>query len=92
MTAYDLDNFARRRIEDALADGMPATWLRRAEMFEWAKPRPGEYFGQATQLELRRRWRELDEIARACRSRAQLCDPDEFVAELTAVLDDEVAS
>jgi hypothetical protein len=89
--ATDLDNFARRAIFDAITQGLAATSIRRAEAFEAAMPRAGEYQGRATGEQLRRRWYECREIARAFRARAELCDSAEFIDELDIVLDEEAS-
>lgn len=69
----DLEHFRRRVIQDALADGEAGYWLRRAATFEWARPRPGDYQGQATDEEYAALDRELAETAEACRARARAC-------------------
>ena len=70
-------------IAEALRAGEATYWTRRAEALEGARPRPEDFHGRATREELSRRWRELTEAARACRSRAALCAaPD--VADLAA--------
>ena len=65
-----LDHFQHRVVQDALADATSLYWERRAAMFEWARPRPGDYTGQATPADIARRDRELAEAAAACRARA----------------------
>lgn len=67
-----VENFRRRVLQDALLEAEAAYWLRRAEAFEAARPRPGEYVGQATPLELAARDDRLVTTALACRRRAQL--------------------
>ena len=78
-----------RVLQDALAEATAAYWLRRAEQLERAKPRPGEFHGQMTRAELRAKWRELDEIVRACRNRAtiaHLTGESESAGEVEAAL------
>jgi len=75
----------RRVVQEALNDALACTWRRRADLLEWARPRPGEYAGQATAAELAARDRRLAAQAQACRNKATLLD--------LRILDDfEVAS
>lgn len=71
-----LSHFQRRVLVDAMLDGWEATWERAARRYEAARPRPGDFHGNATPEELRARWRELTEIAAACRARAQVAPLD----------------
>lgn len=52
-------------------------WLRRAGEFEAAKPRLGDFHGQATREELSAAWQRCHSIAQACRERALLCERGE---------------
>lgn len=61
-----------RVLTDCLNEATRAYWLRRAEQFEAARPRPGDFHGQSTLEDRRRRWRELTAIANACRARAEV--------------------
>ncbi len=71
VLAEHVEHFRRRVVQDALSEATSAYWCRRAEMFENARHRPGaDYPGLATIDELRVAWRELTEIAQACRNRA----------------------
>ncbi|GAB6983519.1 hypothetical protein [Nocardioides pyridinolyticus] len=65
-----IDHFRQRVLQDALTEATATYWLRRAEQFEAAKPRPGDFHGLLTPAELSAKWSELDSIARACRVRA----------------------
>lgn len=67
-----VEHFRRRVLQDALAEATAAYWLRRVEMFEWAKPRLNDYPGRATRQDLGAAWRRCDEIARGCRGRARV--------------------
>jgi hypothetical protein len=87
----DPDAFARRLIVDAFAEGMAATWTRRAQSFEDAAPKVGDYRGRATPEQLRRRWYECMKIAAACRCKAELADPFECIALLAEILAEDVA-
>lgn len=91
MNAADLadhvDHFRYRVLQDALNEATRSYWLRRAETFEQAKPRLGEFHGQATKAELSARWRSLDEMAKACRNRAALAlIQDEYPDDVRAAL------
>lgn len=86
MRRRDLDvhveHFRARVLQDALNEATASYWLRRAEAFEAARPRIGDFHGQATPEHLRAKWDELTEIATACRNRAAVAlwhediDPD----------------
>lgn len=65
-----VDHFRRRVLADALQEATAAYWERRAEVFEAARPRRGDYFGNATRDDLRAQDERLAAMARACRSRA----------------------
>lgn len=67
-----IDHFQHRVIQDALADATPAYWLRRAETFEWAKSKPGDYHGLSTPADRAERDRRLQVTADACRARARV--------------------
>lgn len=84
-----------RIVQDALIGATATYWRARADRFDAARPRPGDYFGQ--------RWGRLDHIpndprlleldrllaakAEACRMRASICD----VTEIDPTLVDEIA-
>lgn len=89
----DLDHFTRRLLQDALNEARRSWWLKRAEDFERAKPRPGDFNGRATIEQLRARWRWCHATAQACRNKAALIamTADEFQAEVDALLDGEAA-
>ena len=72
VTGDYLEHFQRRVLQDAIASAHAAQLIRRAEQFEAARPRPGDFHGRATREELSRRWRELTEIAAALRAKAQV--------------------
>lgn len=79
------NHFQRRVIQDALTDGWAATWERRARAFEDARPRLGDFTGGLDLEKRRAKYRELTEIAKACRAKAQLA-PLDFETDLDAVL------
>ncbi|WP_028701977.1 hypothetical protein [Acidipropionibacterium jensenii] len=62
---------ALRLLQDALTDGDVHYWQRRAQQFEDARRKPGEYVGKTTQAEREARDRDLAETALACRAKAQ---------------------
>ena len=68
----DLDHFRARVLQDALTEGLAATWTRRAAMFEWAAPRPGDFTGRATAEELTAARVRCLTTAAACRRHAAL--------------------
>lgn len=76
-----IDHFQRRIIQDALADGTALYWLRRADTFEDARPRPGEFHGQATTAELNEADARCAAMARACRARAAACSVQDWRPE-----------
>lgn len=65
---------AARVIEDALTSVTPDFWRRRAEVFEWARPRPGDFIGRAAEAELAARDARLAGMAEACRRHAELVE------------------
>jgi hypothetical protein len=67
-----VDHFQRRVMEDAINEASAIYWSKRAETFEAARPRPGDFTGRASHVDLAARDRELSEVATACRNRAQL--------------------
>jgi hypothetical protein len=78
----ELDPFTWGVLTDAYNTGHRLWWLKRARDFENAKPLPGEYHGNATPVELSARWRWCDEIARACRAKAEMVGADEEIAAI----------
>ncbi len=67
-----VEHFQARVCREAIREAEAATWERRAAMLEWARPRPGDWHGQATREELRARYDRLTEQAQACRNRARV--------------------
>lgn len=57
-------------ISDVLREGEAIYWLRRAQQFEDAKPRQGDFHGLATREELSAAWQRCNGLAEACRARA----------------------
>ena len=70
MNDADLLHFGTRILRDAMNEATAAYWERRAQMFEWARPRPGDRLG----ADGRRGAAEIDArcsaMARACRAKA----------------------
>lgn len=67
-----VSQFAVRMFEDAIADALPCIWDKRAEDLENARPKPGDFHGQATREDLAERYARLTEQADACREHAEL--------------------
>lgn len=65
-----VDHFRTRVLQDAFAEAEAAYWRRRAEAFENAAPRAGDFAGAATEAELDEQARRCTEAAVACRGRA----------------------
>jgi hypothetical protein len=82
----DVEHFRERVLQDALTEATRSYWLQRAETFEAAKPRLGEYHGAATNKDLRDAWRRCDRIARACRARAEVSLLDDLGPEIRDAL------
>ncbi|MHA6511317.1 hypothetical protein [Tessaracoccus sp. Z1128] len=68
----ELTRPAVRSVQEAITYAQPCTWTRRAEQLENARPRPGEFHGQATREDLAERYARLTEQAAACREHAEL--------------------
>lgn len=71
-----VDHFQRRVLRQAIYDATAAYWRARAEVFEAARPRPDDYRGRATELDLREADRRCREAAQACLARAQAAPLD----------------
>lgn len=67
-----VDHFRYRVLQDCLAEATAAYWNRRAESFERAIPRPGDFVGSATPEDVEARRMRLAGMALACRQRAAL--------------------
>lgn len=70
--AERLTRFAARVILDALAEGSADYWRRRAEAFDAARPRLGDFTGRATADDLLALDARMIARARACRAAAEL--------------------
>ncbi len=90
-----VEAFQRRAVQDAFAEASQANWTGRRQTFLDARPRGGDFHGQATRGALRARYDRLSEMAAACRAAADVAllqDDDErcnaIAADLEAVLDE----
>lgn len=74
MTLTDLEDytehFRKRVLQDALTEATAAYWRRRAETFEAALPRPGDFTGNATPEQVEAQRMRLAATILACRQRA----------------------
>ena len=61
-------------VADVWRSGEGMFWRRRAAAFEWAKPRPDDFHGQATREDLSAAWRRCHDVAEACRLRATVAE------------------
>jgi hypothetical protein len=68
----DFDHFRARILQDALTEATAQYWIHRAYQLQQAAPGPDEFHGNATAEELRQRWTECMDTARACLSHADL--------------------
>lgn len=85
----------------AAADALKEAWLGaasiywedRARQLEAARPRPGDFTGQATPEDLAERWRRLTGAAAACRARASGVDgwAGRVLAETALALQEDAA-
>jgi hypothetical protein len=75
----DLELMQLEAAVDATRRATPATWERRAELWDWATPRPDDFNGRATAVDLADRTRRCQARAAACRRHAALLrsHPDE---------------
>ena len=74
LARVDLEAIPLRAAQDALSSALACTWRRKAELFEFARPRPGDFNGNATAAELAERDRLLAAQAKACRNKATLLE------------------
>lgn len=65
-------HMAERFVADLITDALPSTWLRRADMFEWARPKPTDWPGHATADQLAEADRRNAVQAAQCRLHAAL--------------------
>lgn len=87
MLQIDIEHFRARVLMDCLLQATSEYWLRRAEDFEAALPRPGDYPGQATPEERTQRMARNAQTAINCRRHAALlAEQTEIAAEVHAAL------
>ncbi len=66
--------FAADFIKDLVSGAWADQWRKRAETFEAAAPRPGDFTGRASSKDLEDRRTGLRETALACRNRAAVIE------------------
>lgn len=73
---HDLEPYVQhcraRFLQDMLTEATSAYWTRRAEAFDAARSRPGDYPGRTTAEQRAARDRRLATVAQACRHRAEV--------------------
>lgn len=79
-----------RALQSALSEATASHWARRADAFEAARPRPGDFTGRASPADVAAQDRRLAAMALACRRHADLAPLDD-AAELVADALQEVA-
>jgi hypothetical protein len=90
-----LENFARRVLQDAIAEASAHYWRRRAKALRDARHDPTHDYLPAGQLQAARvRWAELTAIARACEAAATFCEMygNELLAAEVAGVIEELAA
>ena len=80
-----------RFLQDAFTQARAAQWRKRAETFEWCRPRPTDFNGRATADELAQRDARLARLARLCRFHARLIETSNGAA-IAAELADMLAA
>ena len=71
LVAY-IEYFQKRVVQDAITEASAGYWRSRADRFEAAMQRPGDYTGQATEADLLAQRDRLEQTATACRARAEV--------------------
>jgi hypothetical protein len=79
----DLEHFAHRVIQDALAEATSRYWQRRARAFDQAHHGRHDFLGRTTPEQRSAHDAEMTAIATACRHRADLA-PFQVVDEVAA--------
>lgn len=90
MINIDIEHFRARLLQDALTQATADYWERRAQQFEDAAPRKGDYHGNASRDDLLDAWERCRATALACRRHAQLLRdsaPEEIGPEVWSVLE-----
>lgn len=70
LFGFDLLALFERFIEECIKEALPRQWEKRAQVFEWARPRPDDFNGQASEFEIAKRDKDLAATAAACRLHA----------------------
>lgn len=94
MRALDVDGFRARVLQDCLTEATAGYWRRRAVTFEAARPRAGDFNGQASRDELSARDERCRLAAELCRHRAGLsleAKPEPITPDVWAMLDEVAA-
>ena len=90
MNAAGLDsyfaNFSGRLVQDALNEATAVCWTRRAEEFERAVHRPGDFPGLCSVKQIEEANARCAAKALACRRRASLCEFPDFDAVYEAIV------
>lgn len=87
----DLDHFRARVLQDALTEATAGYWIRRAQHFEDAAPKPGDWHGLAEADDLVDRAIRCRQIAENCRHHAQLLldsRPEPIGADIWALVEE----
>lgn len=74
VTAERAARFAADMIEEIVLDGLADQWRQRAKVFEWCRPRPGDFMGRARKVSIEEQDRRVREMAQACRHRAEVIE------------------
>jgi hypothetical protein len=85
----DIEHFKARLLQDCLSQATAQYWEHRAQQFENAAPRKGDFHGNADREELLDAWERCRATALACRRHAQLIMdsmPQEISDEVLTVL------
>lgn len=68
------ESMRRRAVQEAITSVLAEQWVRRAEVFDWACPRPTDYNGAATAADLAEATERCAVVAFACRAHAAMLD------------------
>ena len=79
LEELDLSGMVRRLLQDAFTAAIPGQWERRAQVFESARPRPGDYLGAASAADLDALDRRNAVSAAQCRIHAAILRGDDLL-------------
>ncbi|MEA5155578.1 hypothetical protein [Raineyella sp.] len=79
-----LERFTLRNLQDALTSATRRYWEARAAVLEAARPRPGDFHGNATPEALAARYARLTADAEECRRHAAILEHATVDADLIA--------